>query len=202
MKNELELSMSFRMGFGCIEHNLRIKKGQGPRQNGIQERRFLNEHLVVDEQLLNEDKEHYVDNLLHEIVKEKIGEQLYKINEKHIRQRHPKKVRTIDDWIRSQQYVRGGNQKKILCEYVVQLGNKYTASPFEMQLDKDGNILDKQGNKIKLWDTRKTPDYKDGIITESKRAKLIKQIYREFVNEFQKANPLWFKLFVSFGTTI
>lgn len=72
---------------------------------------------------------------------------------------------------------------------MVQLGNKYTGCPFEMQLDKDGNILDKDGNKIKEWDTRKTPGYKDGIITESKRAKLIKKIYKDFLKEFQKANP-------------
>lgn len=186
MKDELFLSQSFCMGVGGLEHNLRITKGRGIRQNGLLERRHLNENLVYDETL---NKENYVQELVHKVVAEKIADNLYKINEKHIRNRHPKKVRTVDDWIESQCYVRQGKPKKVIHEYLIQLGNKITGCPYEMQMDKDGNIIDVNGKPFKEWDTRKKPAYRNGKITESKRCKLIKKVYREYVRKFKEANP-------------
>lgn len=186
MSKELWLSQSFRMGYGGLEHNLRITKGKSVRQNGLKERRHFNENLIVDGDLNNPD---YVHDLIYKAVERRIGEQLYKINEKHIRQRHPKRVRTIDDWIESQCYERQGKQKKIVHEYIVQIGNKFTGCPFVYQVDADGNMIDKQGKIVPEWDTRKNLAYKDNKIVESKRCKLLKKIYREFVNEFKKANP-------------
>lgn len=182
----LQMSMSFRMGKGWLEHNLRVTKENRPRQNGVLERRHFNEQLVIDESIEGPD---YVKQLIHKKVEEKIGDKLKEVNEKHIRQGNLFRVRTVDQWIESQQYTRAGKQKDIVCEYIVQLGDKYTGCPYEIQLDADGNMLDVNGKKIKPDDTRFTPAYRDGKITESKISKKLKKVYKEFFQEFKKRNP-------------
>lgn len=183
----MKMSQSFCMGFGGIEHNLRITKGNSTRQNGIIERRFLNENVIVDETLLGQ--KNYVQKLLHNTVESVVGENLKMLNEKHIRQQHPGRVRTVDDWIKSQMYTRQGKQKEVICEYIVQVGNKRTGCPYEVERDADGNILDVTGSVIPEWDTRKRAAYKNGTITESEICKKLKQVYKDFVTRFVKENP-------------
>mgnify|MGYP006935964356 CR=1 FL=1 len=182
----LALSQSFSMGKGCLEHNLRITKGAGIRQNGIMERRYLNEHVIVRGDITQPDYEY---NLLKQVIKEKIGDELNKYNERMIRGRHPERVITLEQWIDKKAYTRVGKKKKIICEYVINLGNRHTGCPYEQAKDKDGNLLDKNGKIIPLWDTRRVADYANGVIKESKISKKIKPILKDFVKEFAKANP-------------
>ena len=180
------MSMSFRMGVGGIEHNLRICKGTSIRQNGIQERRFLNEHLVLDQELIGQSD--YVDKLIHKKVEEVIKDNLDKLNEKHVKNRQLCRVCSVDDWIKKQAYTRNGKQKHIYTEFIVQLGNKYTGCPYEVQFVGD-KMVDVKGQPIDNWDTGKTPAYRDNKITESKMCKKLNKIYKEFIVEFKKRNP-------------
>ena len=182
---ELNLSQSFTMGTGGLEHNLRIKKSAGVRQTGQLERRHLNEDLVV---IGDKNEPNYVQKLIHDVVEKEVGDKLAMYNEKCIQKGHPERVKTLDKWIESQQYMRGGKKKSITREYIVQLGNKFTGSPFEIQLDSDGNMIDINGKKIKNWDTRKIPAYKDGKVIESSVCKRIKAVYRDYLKEFKKHN--------------
>lgn len=184
----LAMSQSFSMGSGSIEHNLRIKKGKGLRQNGCLERRFINEHMVVDEELIK-DKKTYSEKLIEKIVAKEIGDRLYKINEKHLQQGHPNRVKTLKQWIENQMYDSKGKQRAIVNEYIVQIGDMWDATPYEKAVDENGNILDKNGKTIPLWDTRRRAGYKDGIITESQMSKKLKKVYRHFLKEFEKENP-------------
>lgn len=181
----LKLSQSFCMGKGSLEHNLRITKGAGVRQNGVKERRFLNEDITAG----NKFEKNYVHNLIHNAVAEKIGDKLAMLNEKHIAMKEKRRVCTIDDWLKKQAYTRGDKQKKIVSEYIVSMGNRFTACPYEMQLDAKGNMLDDNGNVIPEWDTRRRPAYKDGKIIESKICKKLKKVYKDFIVAFEKANP-------------
>ena len=160
-----EMSQSFRMGTGGLEHNLRITKKQGVRQCGLMERRSLNEDLVL---FGNKHEPNYTKKIIHDVVAAEIGEKLAELNEKHIRERHPGRVRSIDEWIASQAYTRNNKKRDIVREYIIQLGNKFDGCPYEIQMDAKGNMLDVHGKKIKPWDTRQTPAYRDGKITESK----------------------------------
>jgi len=184
---ENNLSMSFRMGSGGIDHNLRICKGRTVRQNGILERRHLNENLYIDNTL---DLSHnYTKNLIEKTIKNEIGDRLDKLNEKHIQQNHPGRVCTVEQWIAKQEYTRNGKKKDIVCEYIVQLGNKYTGSPFDIEVDAAGNMIDVNGKVIKAWDTRQRPAYRNGKITESAQCKRLKKVYRRFVERFCDLNP-------------
>lgn len=182
----LALSQSFSMGQGSLEHNLRIKKGAGIRQNGYKERRHLNENVIVRGDITQKD---YEKNLLVEVVRNKIGDRLNALNEKHIQSRHPERVMTVEDWIEKKAYTRKGKKKKLISEYVINLGNRHTACPYLQQTDADGNLLDKHGKIIPLWDTRRGADYKDGKVVESAISKKLKPILRDFVQAFIEANP-------------
>ena len=188
MDNNINIAMSqsFRMGTGGIEHNLRICKGNSIRQNGIQERRYLNENFIYDDTI---DSSDYVRELVQKTIVEEIGDKLDKLNEEHIKKRHPERVRTKEQWIQSQVYTSKGKLRPIVHEYIVALGNKYTCCPYEMQLDGQGNIIDVHGDKIRTWDSRQTPAYRNGRIVESKISKLVKKVYKDFLVEFQKRNP-------------
>lgn len=179
------MSQSFRMGYGGIEHNLRLTKTGSVRQCGLAERRHLNENIIIDDTLPKKD---YVQQLIHKTVENLIGDRLIEYNEKQIRNKHPERVITIDDWLKNQQYTSGGKQKRIVSEYIVQIGDKFSGCPYEIETDNNGNMLDCNGKNILIWDKRKTPAYKDGKITESKISKKLKIIYKEFVEEFQKQN--------------
>lgn len=178
----IAMSQSFRMGYGGIEHNLRICKGKSVRQNGIIERRFLNENLLADTTKT-------VDELIREKVEHEIGNTLNELNEKHIRQGHPGRVCTVDEWIKKQRYTRQGKQREIVSEYIIQVGDKYTACPYEVQKDEQGHMLDETGTVIPEWDTRKHPAYKDGNITEAAICKKLKKVYKQFLCEFIVSNP-------------
>lgn len=176
----IALSQSFRMGTGNIEHNLRITKGRGMRQNGVMERRHMNELLTeIDTS----------DNLVCKVVEAEIGDRLAALNEHHIATGHPERVRTVKQWIETQQYTRQGKRRPIVHEYVVSLGNKLTACPYEVERDSHGNMLDVSGSVIPEWDTRHTPAYKDGVITESEVCTTAKDVYREFLTMFKRRNP-------------
>lgn len=183
----LKMSQSFCMGTGGIEHNLRIKKGVGVRQNGVLERRFLNEYPVMDKELIN--NSNYVQQIIHNAVEPVVKDGLEKVNQKHISNRQLCRVKTVKQWIESQQYTRNGKLKPIIREIVIQVGNKFTGCPFEYETNKNGNMVDKDGKEIPLWDTRKKLIYKNGKITESAICKKLKKVYKEFLNEFIKANP-------------
>lgn len=184
----IQLSQSFSIGKGNLEHNLRITKGGGIRQNGDKDRREWNEHIIVRGDIT---QKNYEKNLLREVVKSKIGENLKKCNEKQVQSGHPERVLTIDDWIQKKSYTRSGKQKKLICEYVINLGNRHTGCPYEQKMDKDKNLLSKSGKIIPLWDTRLSADYADkNNIKESMISRMyIKPILRDFVKEFEKANP-------------
>lgn len=169
------MSQSFVMGYGGIEHNLRQCKGGSVRQNGIKERRHLNEYLI------NKD--------VRDVIKNEIGEKLNEINNKHIAQGHPGRVCTLDDWIKKQEYTRQGKQRKIVSEYIIQIGDKFSGCPYEIQKDNKGNMLDVNGEIIPEWDTRKRPAYRDGKIVESEICKRLKTVYRDYLNRFIKTNP-------------
>lgn len=182
----LALSQSFRMGNGNMEHNLRITKSGKPRQSGCVERRHLNEDLIL---FGNKFSENYVHNIIHNIVEEKIGKQLAEINEKHIRQEHPGKVRSIDEWIASQEYERNNKKKRVVREYIVQIGNKYTGISYVPETNEKNEIIDVNGNTIKEGDGRKVPAYKNGKVIESKINKKLKAIYKDFLQKFINKNP-------------
>lgn len=175
-----QMSESFAMGYGGIGHNLRQTKDGNVRQNGIQERRFINEYIVKN-------KYETVDELVRETIRKEVGKKLDQYNLRQIQTRHPERVKTIDEWIEATKRTHKG--KDIMSEYIIQIGDRYTGSPYEMETDKDGNIIDTDGQKIKSWDTRKTPAYKNGEIKESKISKKLKRIYKDFLKEFQKKNP-------------
>ena len=181
---ECNMSQSFCQGHGNIEHNLRQLKdngnGHGIRQNGIQERRFIN---VYSDTNVNSEK------LINDTIAKRIKEPLAKLNEKHIASGHPERVRTIADWIKTQRYVKGDKPRQIVHEIVVQVGNKIDGCPYEIQRDKQGRMLDIHGRIVRDWDTRKKLAYKDGTITESAISKRLKRVYKQFVREFQKKNP-------------
>ncbi len=182
------MSQSFVMcGSGTsLEHNLRIKKGGGIRQNGVPERRCLNEHLLMDDTV---DKKNYVQNLLEQKVTEVVGDKLATYNEKCIRNRHYNLVRDIKSFIESQQTTRKGKQRSVITEFVIQVGDKYTGCPYDVQTDKQGRTLDRGGRVIPEWDTRRIPGYKDNKVTESKQCKLLKKVYKKYFKEFCKRNP-------------
>lgn len=174
------LSQSFCMGHGNIEHNLRQLKGQGIRQNGIQERRFLNVYSDT-----NVNSERLVNDTIAEVIKKPLA----KLNEKHISKGHTERIKTIADWIKTQRYVKGDKPRQIVHEVVVQVGDKITGCPFEVQRDKQGRMLDVYGHVVPEWDTRKKLAYKDGTITESTISKRLKRVYKQYVKEFKKKNP-------------
>lgn len=182
----LKMSMSFRMGNGNVEHNLRITKTGKVRQNGCMERRHLNEDLVL---FGDKHSDHYVHKLIHDIVEEKIGKQLAEVNEKHIRQEHPKKVRSVDEWIASQEFERNDKKRRVVREYIVQLGNKYTGIAYVPETNEKNEMIDIDGNVIHEGDGRKIPAYKDGKVVESEIAKKLKEVYKDFLQKFIKENP-------------
>ena len=181
-ETRLELSQSFVMGHGGIEHNLRRCKGKSTRQNGIIERRHLNE-VVVGADIKD------VDATIKSVIQAEIGDRLDKLNERNIEKGHPERVKTLEQWIQTQCYDRAGKQRKVVQEYILQVGDRYTGCPYEMATDKQGHILDQNGRRIPAWDTRRQPGYKDGKITESERCRKLKKIYRHFVKAFIKENP-------------
>jgi len=182
----IPLSQSFRLGVGGIKHNLRMGPGRSVRANGLAERRHLNEYIIKDESI---GTRNYVDDLIRKSIERKIGPQLAKLNEKYIKQRQPSRCKTVDSWLETQRYTRNGKQREVVCEVIVQLGDKLSGCPYEVELDKDGNMLDTTGRVIKPYDTRKRPAYRNGVITESEMCKRIKEVYRDFVKRFQKKNP-------------
>ena len=181
----IELSQSFRMGTGSINHNLRINNDGTERSCGDTNRRFLNEHLFIDPTIPIDDN--YAERLIRKNIYEAIKDRLKEYNEKQIKSKHPERVLTYEKWLENQ--IKKAKEKPRLQEYIIQLGDRYTGCPYKMETDKDGNIIDIDGNKIKNYDTTKTPAYKDGKITPSKLYKKTKKIFKEFIKEFQKANP-------------
>ena len=181
----MQLSQSFAMGYGGIAHDLRMCKGHGVRQNGIKERRFMNEVIVGQEIIDNNITE---EEAIRNIVAKEIGDKLAVLNEKQIANGHSERVQTIEQFIQKQQYVKNGKPRRILHEFIIQLGDKRSGCPFIMQNDNNGNILDNNGRIIPEWDTRRNAAYKDNTITESEQCKLLKQVYRRFAEEFIKVN--------------
>lgn len=181
----LTMSLSFAIGHGNIEHNLRITKGKGVRQNGVKERRFINEYSCDTSSL----PKCYTKDLVYNTIYEEIKLPLAKYNEKQIATGHTERVKTPEQWIESQCYNRNGETRKVVQEVVVQVGDKFTGCPYEVQTNSNGYMLDKNGLIIKGWDTRKVPMYKNNTITESKISKKLKRVYKQFVKEFEKKNP-------------
>lgn len=184
----LSMSQSFVMsGSGAsIEHNMRLVKSGGIRQNGVPERRCFNEHLLVDESL---DKKDYVKTLLQKKVKEVVGDKLATYNEKCIKNRHYNMVRDLQGFIDSQQREYKGKKRSCITEIVIQVGDKFTACPYVVARDEQGRMLDKGGRVIPDWDTRRIPAYADGKVVESEESKLVKKVYRRYFDEFCKKNP-------------
>lgn len=182
----VQLSQSFSMGYGSMEHNLRILPGQNLKQNGHTETRFINEDIIADRSI---GRENYTQQIIHKTIDKRVGKVLAELNEHHIQSRHPERVRTLDEWIQSKNYTRSGKEIKILHEYVFQIGNRYTGCPYEMETTTDGKPIDIDGNVVKFYDTRKKAKPKNNVYVESKRCKVIKRIYRDFTKKFIKANP-------------
>ena len=194
MYKMLWLSQSFSMGKkGGLEHNLRITKGKGLRQNGDVTRRHLNEDVLV---LGDKNTKNYEYNLLIEVCKEKIGDKLAEYNERMIRTRHPERVLTIEKWLEKRGYFREGKRKGLIKEYLVNMGNRHTCCPYIQEKDEKGNLLDEKGKIIPLWDTRRAAAIskkygydENGKVKESAISKRVKPVYREFLQAFIEANP-------------
>ena len=187
-----QMSISFCMGNGNIAHNYRNTKGRGIRQNGIMERRFINEYGVNTGngvEIVKDVSGVESEELIKKIVAEEVSEALAKLNEKQIASGHPERVKTLEQWMEAQQYVKGGNRKKIISEFVIQVGDKFSGIPYIPETDNEGNMLTRSGMRIPEWDTRKVPAYRRNKIVESKISKELKVVYREFVKEFEKRNP-------------
>lgn len=185
------MSMSFVMGRGSVEHNLRKTKGNGVRQNGVLERRFLNEYGVTDGTNIKEITDTTnvdTDAIIKHVVADAIEQSLSETNARNIANGHPERVKTVEQWIDAQCYVRGGNRKQITSEYVIQVGNKFSGIPYEPARNADGNMLTNRGVVIPEWDTRHVPAYDDYRVKESAISKQLKIVYKEFVEEFQKRN--------------
>lgn len=182
------MSQSFAMcGSGAsIEHNLRIVKTGGIRQNGVPERREWNEHLLIDESLPKKD---YVKNLMLKKVGEVVGDRLNAFNEKQIRNRHYNLVRDLQGFIDSQNRMSNGRRHSCVTEIVVQVGDKFSCCPYLVERNSEGRMLDSGGRVISEWDTRRIPAYKDGKVVESNESKLVKKVYRKYFKAFCKANP-------------
>lgn len=166
-----DLTLSFAHGRGDLDHNARRKNGND-RTRGIRERRIWNETLVEQD----------VDAVL----ECEYGAALRAYNEKQISGRHPERCKTMDDWVHAQR--RGGRP---YTEYVVQLGNRLTACPYEYVTDKQGNMLDEKGRVILPWQTKKTPAplvRKDGLHVSEEYRKL-KVVYRAVYDTWNEWNP-------------
>lgn len=182
------MSQSFVMGRGQLEHNLRIKRGRGIRQNGDADRHAWNEHLIVDDELIQHPAT-YTERLIEKVISAELGDKLRILNEHYIQQRHPERVMNVRQWIDKQRYARNGEARPIVQEYIVGVGDRYSACPWKPSVDEKGNILDEHGHTIEDWDTRKRPGFKDGIKSESLASKELKRVYKEFLREFQNENP-------------
>lgn len=192
MSNMLELSQSFEMGNGNVEHNFRYCKGRNMRQNGIVERRFINEHIVCDTALLERCKQNrkldYASEKIKEILLPMVMDRLVEYNEHQVKTKHKGRVITLDDWLDKKSYTRSGKVHKIFSEYIFTAGDMFTACPYEYDTA-HGLPLDNDGNVIFPWNTDKRPAYKNGKIKESAIAKKMKSVFKDLTDEFLKRNP-------------
>ena len=187
----IEMSQSFMMGDGDIAHNLRYRRGRNMRQNGVQERRFINEYIGVDEALLQRCKENrridYADEKIKEIIMPTIKPRLMEYNEKQIQTRHSNRVMTVDDWMKKRKHVHNGKERKLFSEYIFTIGDWLTATPYEVAT-RNFLPIDRDGNAIHPWNTNRKPAYKDGKITESAISKRAKRVYKELIKEIEARN--------------
>lgn len=187
----IEMSQSLAMGDGDIAHNLRYRRGRNMRQNGVRERRFLNEYIGIDEALLRRCQENRRTDYAHEKIKEivlpLIRDRLLEYNEKQMRTRHSNRVMTVDDWLKKRACIRNGKQRKLFAEYIFTVGDMFSCCPYEHE-ERNGLPIDKDGECIFPWNTNKRPIYKDGKITESSISKKAKRVFRELVKEIEKRN--------------
>ena len=192
MSNMLELSQSFEMGNGTVEHNFRYRKGRNMRQNGIVERRFINEHIVCDTALLERCKQNrkldYAREKIKEILMPMVADRLVEYNERQVKTKHKSRVITLDDWLDKKNYTRSGKVHNIFSEYIFTAGDMFTACPYEYDTA-HGLPLDSKGNVIYPWNTDKRPAYRNGKIKESAIAKKMKSVFKDLTDEFLKRNP-------------
>ena len=170
-----KMSQSFACGNGSIEHNLRKLKGKGIRQNGIVTRRKWNDVIKdIDwKQALRERVQPLIDDY----------------NKKQLEKGRTNRVKTFEQWLDSVQYTKQGKQKNVYTEVVVQVGDRFTGSPYEVERNEQGQVLDKNGNVIPVWDTRRQPAPKDGRYLQSTVSRQLKKVYRRVVKEFEKKHP-------------
>lgn len=188
-----KLSQSFGMGDGDIAHNFRYRRGKNMRQNGVVERRFLNEYVVCDKELLAKCQSNkridYAREKIKEILAPVMTERISEYNERQMRGRHSNRlIKNLDEWLDKKEIVRGGKVRKLFSEYIFTVGDKFTACPYEYET-KRGFPVDKDGEIIFPWMTNRNTVYKNGKITEAEICKKAKRIYRNLIKEFEKHNP-------------
>lgn len=183
------MSEAFSMG-DCttLNHNLRIAKGRGYRQNGAIERRSFNEYIDIDNELyqqcLKNKKMDYETEIIKKTLLPMVIDEMNAYNERQIRGRHSNRIKTFDDWLSAKAKQCGG---KVTSEYIAQIGDHITSAPFVCERDEDGKPLDKDGNIISSWHTNKKLIYKDGkVVMDNKH---LADTLKEFYQRFKKANP-------------
>ena len=191
----LMMSESFTMGDGNLNHNLRITRGRGVRQNGKKERRAWNRYLDVDTALVEKCKRNKASCYEREAVKAAliplVLDKLNAYNERQLRGRHSNRMLTFDEWLDKRtaavQVKKTRKTDSVVSEYVVQIGDKTTGSTFEYECDEDGRPLDKNGNIISVWHTDKALVYRNGEVVM--KNKHLPDVLEKFYQRFKEANP-------------
>lgn len=171
--NTIDATLSFASGRGSIEHNKRQKNGN-PRTYGIRERRDWN--VTWNERDV------------YSVIAAKVAPPLGKYNARMIAQKRYKRTMTTEEWIAK--HTRNGKDNPY-CEYVIQLGNKLTACTYRHKRDNEGYPVDRNGERIYPWQTRKNPEplLENGKVVESEMSKFLKPVYYDIMAEFERENP-------------
>lgn len=194
-----QMSMSFCMGDGSLEHNLRITKGHGIRQNGKMERRAFNCYVDADVDLMEQCKMDsgvsYEREVLRRTLSPLVLPLLNEYNEKQLRTGHAERMLTLDSWLDKRAAAGKGKSKgkqneTVISEYVIQVGDRITGSAFEYETDGNGNPVDTNGTVIHEWETNKKLSYRNNKVTEANKE--LPAVYREYYDKFVEANPNFF----------
>ena len=144
----LSFVLSTERNKGDLAHNSRTRTDGGVRKRGVKERRSWN---VYKDVRARNDKE------VVDVLTELYGDRLDSYNEKQLQDGRPGRMITMEQWYDKQRASRqgGGGMKRGYEEFVLGLGDKFTASQYLYAVDSKNRAIDKDGNVIEEWQTNK-----------------------------------------------
>ena len=138
---------------GDILHNLRLRKDGSFAQRGDPDRNDWNVHWV------NPDagEARTPDKMIVNILKAKYSDKLAEFNAKQLRQRHPDRCITMEQWYQDQKISNklGGSEKRGSDEFLLQFGDMVDACPYVYKTNSAGQPIDEKGQVIEPWETDK-----------------------------------------------